>query len=438
MEYEIVLPELHLNQQVIKDSQSRFKVLCCGRRWGKTSLAIDLIVDAMLSGKRTAYMAQSYKTIHTFWDNIYKVVEPIIEYKNKTRHEIKIVTDGYLICWSLKNPDNMRGNAYDVVVVDEASFTPNLYDKWEGAIRPTLMDYMGKALIMSTPRGMNDFYKFFLMGKDSNVPSWESWQFPTLTNPHIHPNEIEEARLTTSKTYFAQEYLAQFTSIEGTTFRNISEVSILEGNQEPVEGDIYVAGIDWGQANDYTVISIISCSERKQVYLDRFNGVSWAIQRARIKNAVEKYKPQIVLAEQNSIGSVLLENLREEGVDITGFITSNSSKNRIIQQLALAMEKKELELINDYQQIGELEMFETYQNKTGMTTYGAPSGHHDDTVMALAIAYHAMISSGSSMVVSHRNLYRNPRDSHQATHRISERRPNNVPLLDMVGKKRNV
>jgi len=99
----------------------------------------------------------------------------------------------------------------------------------------------------------------------------------------------------------------------------------------------------------------------------------------------------MVLAESNSIGAPQIEQLRRDGVSITGFVTQNQTKARIIEGLALAFEQGQIKIPNDPVLIGELQSFEaTILPATGLTRYSAPEGMHDDTVIALTLAWEAL------------------------------------------------
>jgi len=103
--------------------------------------------------------------------------------------------------------DNLRGLKFHLVLIDEASFIPDLEDGWINSIRPTLTDYRGKAIFLSTPRGKNYFYSLFLKGQGGDN-NWESFKFSTYDNPFIDKEEIDSARLQMPDVAFRQEYLA--------------------------------------------------------------------------------------------------------------------------------------------------------------------------------------------------------------------------------------
>ena len=74
-----------------------------------------------------------------------------------------------------------------MVIVDEASYVKDLKEAWERVIRPTLTDYSGKALFVSTPRGFDYFYSL----TQNDGQDWRTFKFTTYDNPFIPVAEIE-------------------------------------------------------------------------------------------------------------------------------------------------------------------------------------------------------------------------------------------------------
>jgi hypothetical protein len=263
---------------------------------------------------------------------------------------------------------------------------PNLEEAWNAVIRPTLTDYQGGADFYSTPKGLNFFYTLFSRGDQGG--DWQSFQMPTTANPFIKASEVEAARVELPEDVFRQEYLAEFIQGEGAVFRNIT-ANLYEGTGRPAdhEGHQIVAGVDWGQVNDFTVISVVCEDCRKEVELDRFNKIDWSFQRERLKIIFDKWNVSQGQVELNSIGSPNFESLAEMGLPVTGFTMTAQSKPQIVQSLALALEKMETKWLDIPIATRELEAYEAKRSQTtGRIAYNAPQGFHDDTVVARALA----------------------------------------------------
>jgi len=386
---ELVLPTLHAGQQQIVDEARRFNVLACGRRFGKTMLGIDLLIDKALDGLPVGWFSPTYRMLGEVWKAVYDTTRPLHARVSIQEHRIELITGGVIDCWSLDAADSVRGRKYQRVVIDEAAMVAGLGDAWQAAIRPTLTDYQGDAFFLSTPKGINFFHECYSRGIDETQSDWQSWHAPTTANPYIDPSEVEAARQELPEQIYRQEYLAEFLQNEGAVFRNID--ACLSADSGDHKNHRLFAGVDWGQQNDFTAISIICATCRHEVELDRFNKIEWAFQRARLKAALDRWRVMAVMVETNSIGQPNLEALMREGLPVRGFETTASSKPPLIQSLALALERVEYQWLPD--QVGRMELlsYEAKRNPTtGRVTYSAPSGGHDDTVMARAIALECM------------------------------------------------
>jgi hypothetical protein len=148
--------------------------------------------------------------------------------------------------------------------------------------------------------------------------------------------------------------------------------------------------VDWGKSNDYTAISVMDAGTGREVDFDRFNQISWELQRARLSALVDKWKPRLVVAEANSIGEPNIEALAGEGMPIEGFMTTSASKSPLIDGLALAVERKHITLIDEPIATSELMAYTMERMAGGGWRYGAPQGAHDDTVIARALAWRAV------------------------------------------------
>jgi hypothetical protein len=393
---EIVLkfPVLHPAQQEIRASQARYRVLACGRRFGKTLLITDEGMESLAMGKRVAYFNLSYKQGREVWESFKRMAAPIIQRKDENERRLETITGGVLDMWSLDNEktaENALGRYYDKVLFDEAARVPNLLTVWDKTISPMLMDTGGEALFASSPNGLGDFYTLFQRGNDPLFSDWQSFHYPTWANPHIRPEEIESARREKTAQAFAQEIEAAFLADGSGVFRGVSKVAIAPFGSVPIPGFRYVVGIDWGKQNDFTVIVVFCVDTMQMVAIDRFNRIEYHFQRERLKIMIDRWKPVMNLIEWNSIGDVNIEELRRDGVSVEDFNMSGISKPPLIENLAIAIEKEHITVMPDPVLLNEMNAYTMQRSATGKWQYNAPSGGHDDTVVALAIAYEAAL-----------------------------------------------
>jgi hypothetical protein len=398
----------HPAQAEIVNSPARFRVLACGRRFGKTEVDISELGHRAIKGQQVAYFAPSYKMTQETWRQIMWRLKEVISHASKTEGRMELVSGGSIDLWSLSttSAESVRGRKYHFVVIDEAGMVVNLHTAWDEVIRPLLVDYRGGALFTSTPKGRNFFYDLYMRGKDPAQLEWDSWNYPSVANPYVHPDEIESARANTVERAFRQEYLAEFVEDAGSVFRNVGPVSYLQPADGPEQAHRLYMGVDWGRDVDFTAISIFDATTNQQVHVERFNQIGWSLQRGRIRALYDKWKPVVILAEKNSIGDPNIEALQQEGLPVQPFVTTSASKPALIERLALAIERADIALIKDDYQMHELRAY-TMERVGSHYLYGAPPGGHDDTVIALALSLWAAVAN--PMVIMRRGGLAAPR-----------------------------
>lgn len=386
----LIRPKLHEAQQRIKAEAARFNVAACGRRFGKSLLAQDIAADYLIAGWPVGWFSPSYKSLADSWRGIQSTLAPLTVDKSIQEHRVELSTKGVLDCWSLDNVDAGRGRKYKCVIVDEAAFVRYLGDAWQATIRPTLTDYQGDAWFLSTPRGSNFFRTIYNWGQDDLKPDWKSWRMPSASNTTLTDldKEIEAARLELPERVFQQEYLAEFIDDAGGVFRRVLEAACATAQDGALEGHSYIIGIDWGKYNDFTVLAVIDVTTKELVHLDRFNQIDYHLQRQRLYALAGRFKTKTLVPEHNSIGIPLEEELKRDGYQVHPFTTTNASKAEAIDSLSLALEKGELKILDHPTLIAELQAYEAERLPSGMLRYSSPEGMHDDTIVALALAWH--------------------------------------------------
>lgn len=375
-------------QRTIHDHPARFRVVACGRRWGKTELGKFSAIESAMRGGTVWWISPNYGMAVDVWRSLKATLADTWETKNEQQKLIALPDGGSIRVRSGDDPDSLRGASLDLAILDEAAFLPEAV--WTAAIRPTLSDRRGRALFLSTPKGIgNWFYRVYSYGLDDNRPDWHSWRSPTADNPLIPVSEIDSARADLPERIFRAEYMAEFLEESGGVFRGTAAAATASpGVYQPDHR--YVMGIDWARIEDFTVGVVIDATESVMVAMDRFNGIGWALQTGRIARLNDTWHPTVIYAENNSMGGPLIGMLEAEGLPVYPFNTTNQSKDDLINDLALAIERERLRLLNDPILIHELSTYAVERLPSGRFRYSAPPGGHDDTVIALALAWHAV------------------------------------------------
>jgi len=349
-------------------------VLMCGRRFGKSLVAQAISIKESAEGnKQVAYITPTYQLAKIFFEEIVKNLPDEIFDCNKSDLLIQFVNGGSVRFFTGERLDAMRGLKFHLVIIDEASYISDLKDGWNNSIRPTLTDYKGRAIFLSTPKGKNFFHSLFLR---SGEPGWESFQFTTYDNPHIDPSEIVAAKAQLPNAVFEQEYMANPMENAANPFGS----DHIRKNIKPLATDqVEYYGIDLAKSVDWTVI--IGMDRQGQVaYLERFQK-DWQHTKEFILS-INRNKP--VMIDSTGVGDAIVEDLQKHFQQMIGFKYNSTSKQQLMEALASSIHKGEI----SYPQgpiVNELDVFEYVYTATGVR-YNAPNGYHDDCVNALALA----------------------------------------------------
>lgn len=221
-ELSVELPPLHPGQQAVWDSEARFKVVCCGRRWGKTHLGVLGCIVTGLRGGRAWWIGPTFAVAGVGWRLLKEMCRSIPEIDiNETERRITFPGGGVVQVKTGDRPDLLRGESLDFVVFDEVADIKQ--ECWYECIAPALMDRAGRALFIGTPRGQDNWFYDIWLYAEPHGPLWERWHAPTHANPFIPPDEIELMASGLHPIIYNQEILAEFVVEGGTIFQQAWE-----------------------------------------------------------------------------------------------------------------------------------------------------------------------------------------------------------------------
>ncbi|MEP6985287.1 MAG: terminase family protein [Chloroflexota bacterium] len=394
LKQKIRLPSPHIKQKKVLASSARFRIVACGRRWGKTVVGqIEIIEQAAVNHKACWWLAPTYSMADHVWRELKFACHDLEVNIDAHARRLDFKGGGWIAIKSTHTPDNLRGAGLDFVVLDEAAFMePSI---WPQIVRPMLLERKGHALFLSSPNGKNWFWERFIYAR--NGTSWRHFHYTAFDNPLIDPAELDAIRLQTPERIWLEEYMAQFNDDSGQVFRGLREAATAPLNTVPTPGQRCCFGVDWGRENDYTAIVIMDADTHQILAYDRFNQVNWSLQRGRLRALYDHWQPAAIYAESNSIGSPNIEALQQEGLPVHPFVTTAASKPALIESLALAIERRDLALLPDNILLDELANYRMERLPAGGYRYSAPSGLHDDLVIATALAWHACRFSAPSI-----------------------------------------
>ena len=211
------LPPLHPRQAEIAQDAARFRVVCCGRRFGKTRLSVVLGLAELLRGGAVMWVAPSFDKANIGW-RLFEQLCSQLPMVNLRRGERRIEAGaGWLTVNSADSEGGLRGEGASLVIVDECAHVRDFTRIWQQELRPALTDRKGRAVFPSTPAGFNHFFELYRLGQNGGG-EWKSWQLPSSQNPYLDANEIEAARRELPALVFRQEYMAEFVQLKGNMF----------------------------------------------------------------------------------------------------------------------------------------------------------------------------------------------------------------------------
>lgn len=216
----------HPKQLLLHEDNHRYKVIRCGRRFGKSVFAINHIIEqAVLYRGDYWFVAPTYRQAKEIaWRLLEQYIpKEVVRKKNETELSIDLVNGSRIALKGADNPDSLRGVGLNGVVMDEYAFTSPY--AWT-VISPIIQDRKGWAIFISTPNGYNHFYE--QTNIEQTDPDYKSFHFTSYDNPYLDPEELDKERNRMSVERFEQEYMAEFTRKSGAVWskfrRNIHVV----------------------------------------------------------------------------------------------------------------------------------------------------------------------------------------------------------------------
>ncbi len=239
----------------------RFRLLNCGRRWGKTYLAVNEMLSFALfnPGSLVVYFAP---TVQQARDISWRMIKANayhyggIKKTNESRLELTIASEGggesEIWLRGTENYESARGLAIDFLVIDEIAMMRNWQSIWEEVLRATIADTSGKVLMCSTPKGYNHWHGLWTKGQiggSEAIDDFKSWTFPSWNNPHLKKHEIDAAKMELTEVSFLQEFGAQFKRFTGLVYSMFDRDVHVFNEINPEKFVYWLAGHDPGFHN---------------------------------------------------------------------------------------------------------------------------------------------------------------------------------------------
>lgn len=398
-------------QHAVHMDKKRIRVLRWGRRSGKSLMAIVegfcMNYDAIRAGiqrPRGVIVAPTNQMLRENWLTANHILKGAIVQSVVSEQRLDLGALGQIDLRSTESQGGAgRGAGYHWAVVDEASRVPK--DAWEADLRPSLAETRGRALIISTPFGLNWFYDLYRQGEEGDADisvyhasTLDCWRSRFAADPAKlaqMEQEWEFLRRTTSESKFREEFLAEFLQAEGQHFT--LKPALYRGQlRSAVPGRHYVAGVDVARKEDWMVTSIIEVESQQLVGIVRSRHQDWSMQKAISMELIRQYPQCLTYIDSTGVGDPIAQDYREAGIEVIDVIFTPRAKSELVENLTLAIEQCQLGIPRQQETlwlIDELQQYQCIRQPSGALKYGAPEGKHDDGVTALMLAAQGLSGS---------------------------------------------
>ena len=350
-----------------------------------------------------------------FWENCkFGSVQPSRKYSNSSLATYPEF-DSTSIIATAGNQEAGRGDTYTDFHASEVAFWKDAEKIMAGAMQGGTPDVVQE----STPNGAQGyFYTLCMEALDKNsgwtmhfYPWWWDDDYRIALDEgetidytgderevvrlyNLAPEQIKWRRMKQRelKGLFIQEYpedpISCFITSGNSYFGDLSGIFTAQPG-EYQEGHKYGGGLDFGQNNDFTAMSVMDFTTKQEVDQLHINKLSWAEMRSRIGSMYHKWNLPHLVAEKNSIGQVNIEALQSDGLTMIPFETTNASKAEIMSNLHEGIHEQGWKLLDEPVAKHEFKTFVATQTSTGLWRLAAEGEGHDDTVISKALAYEA-------------------------------------------------
>ena len=291
--FERIEYDPHKGQEEFHYNHGRFRIACCGRRYGKSTMAArDMEPELLVPDRQFWIVGPTYdlgeKEFRIIWDDMIRKLGMGKDKRVKKTYNRRSGTMFIEFPWNTRievrsadHPENLVGEGLDGVLMAEAA--KHRRDTWERHIRPSLSDKGGWATFCTTPEGQNWLFDLYMLGQNPAYPEYEAWRLPSWENTAIYPKGFDDPEIqlllrTMSPEWFAQEIAAEFTSFVGKIYPEFDERIHVQPHTYRPDLPNYMFW-DWGFVNPLAALD---------VQIDSFDNIYiWR----------EHYKPWVRLEE---------------------------------------------------------------------------------------------------------------------------------------------
>lgn len=379
-------------------------IVACGTRWGKSMIVAAIVLKALMQAEKVKpiriwIVAKSYNLTDKVFRRIvewYFKIHPsqTASVKERPFPQLRTVDGSFVECRSAEDPDGLRGEELDLLIVDEAAILPR--NIWE-LLQARLLSRAGKSICISTPFGQNWFWEEYLKAQEDKA----GFNFPTNDNPEYRENtlwsspdkikRLEELKQELPSKVYQQDYEASFLPDAASVFPMIMQcVKEYQFPREPELGHHYIVGADLALAEDFTAFMVFDTNDNRHVHGEVMQKIPYPDQKTRLVAIARRYNNARIIIDNTNEKS-FAQDLQREGLFIvTDFTFSGKSKKELVDKTTILTEQKQVIFAPDKDTnlpvVSQFQSFGYKYTDAGNIKYSAPEGLHDDVCIACMLA----------------------------------------------------
>ena len=379
-------PRLYPKQAAAIFCPERYGIIEGSTKSGKTVACIAWILEQAMQGQRGQsywWVSPVYPQAKIAFRRLKRGLPESLYAANESELTVTLANGAVISFKSAEKPDNLYGEDVYAAVMDEASRMRE--ESWH-VVRSTLTATRGPVRIIGNVVGRRNWAYRLARRAEGGEAGWSYAKLTAsdaITAGIVASDEVEQARRQLPEAVFRELYYAEPSDDGGNPFGQEairSCIGDISGDQ-PV-----VYGVDLAKSVDWTVV--VGLDQAGAVC--RFDRYQWPWEET-VRRLAQEIGLVSAVVDSTGVGDPIVERLQRELSNVEGYHFSSSSKQKLMEGLAVAIQTNEVR----YPQgviVSELDAFAYEYTRTGVR-YSAPDGMHDDCVMALALAVYGRTGS---------------------------------------------
>lgn len=414
-EARIRLPQPHQHQEIFLDWQHLFPeaqclVAPCGTKLGKSfGCSIWFAQEALINpGMYMLWSAPTLAKARIGYRYVKKMLPdiPLIDCRDG-KQEIHFANGSFMTFLHGRDAETaVEGEAVDRFVIDEAG--KQKAQLWY-SLFTTLTQTLGYGIMTGTPRGNAHFYYEVFRKAVEGDPFFCWAQLQTILSPYVTEAAVEQAKRLLPPDLFRQYYLAEFVSssevygdLEGVWQKDweIARKNFWVIPDKDARSISVCIGVDLAKHGDWTVFAAINAKGQTVGYA-RFKNKPYQEQSKYLALFTQYFKggSNTLRYDRTGVGDAVGEMINEEMETVDGdwtveaVVFTNRGKQEMVSRNTLAIQSGwwKCPMIERVQH--EFSSLEVSVTQSGLHSYAAPSGEHDDVHWAFSLGISGAYSS---------------------------------------------